>query len=203
MNTRPAYIGVTGGIGSGKSTVAGFLGERGGTVIDADAISRSLTAPGGAAIPAIRSAFGADAIDPLGALDRAAMRQRVFADPAARARLEELIHPLIWQEIDRLRHAARSASAAFVVFDVPLLVEMRRWRPMLDAVVVVDCSPDTQQARVLARNGMDAAQTQRIMDAQASRTQRLACADQVLLNEGISLAGLREGTGELLQTLRL
>lgn len=203
MNTRPAYIGVTGGIGSGKSTVAGFLGERGGTVIDADAISRSLTAPGGAAIPAIRSAFGADAIDPLGALDRATMRQRVFADPAARARLEGLIHPLIWQEIDRLRHAARSASAAFVVFDVPLLVEMRRWRPMLDAVVVVDCSPDTQQARVLARNGMDAAQTQRIMDAQASRTQRLACADRVLLNEGISLAGLREGTGELLQTLRL
>ena len=202
MNTRPAYIGVTGGIGSGKSTVAGFWGELGAVVIDADAISRSLTAPGGAAIPAIRSAFGADAID-LGALDRAAMRQRVFSDPAARARLEGLVHPLIWQEIDRLRHEALSAGARCVVFDVPLLVEMPRWRPMLDTVVVVDCSPSTQHARVLARNGMDAAQTQRIMDAQASRAHRLACADRVLLNEDISLAVLRERTAEVLHTLRL
>ncbi len=203
MNTRPAYIGVTGGIGSGKSTVAGFWGELGAVVIDADAISRSLTAPGGAAIPAIRSAFGADAIDPLGALDRAAMRQRVFSDPAARALLEGLVHPLIWQEIDRLRHEALSAGARCVVFDVPLLVEMPRWRPMLDTVVVVDCSPSTQHARVLARNGMDAAQTRRIMDAQASRAHRLACADRVLLNEDISLAVLRERTAEVLHTLRL
>ena len=203
MNTRPAYIGVTGGIGSGKSTVAGFWGELGAAIIDADAISRSLTAPGGAAIPAIRRAFGADAIDPLGALDRAAMRQRVFSDPAARTRLEGLVHPLIWQEIDRLRHEAQSAGARCVVFDVPLLVEMQRWRPMLDTVVVVDCSPSTQHARVLARNGMDAPQTQRIMDAQASRAHRLACADRVLLNEDISLAVLRERTAEVLHTLRL
>ncbi len=203
MNTRPAYIGVTGGIGSGKSTVAGFWGELGAAIIDADAISRSLTAPGGAAIPAIRRAFGADAIDPLGALDRAAMRQRVFSDPAARTRLEGLVHPLIWQEIDRLRHEAQSAGARCVVFDVPLLVEMPRWRPMLDTVVVVDCSPSTQHARVLARNGMDAPQTQRIMDAQASRAHRLACADRVLLNEDISLAVLRERTAEVLHTLRL
>jgi dephospho-CoA kinase len=131
------------------------------------------------------------------------MRTRVFSDPAARLRLESLVHPLIWQEIDRLRHTARSQAAAFLVFDVPLLVEMPRWRPMLDTVVVVDCSPTTQHERVLARNGMDAAQTQRIMDAQASRAQRLTCADLVLLNEGISLAQLRERAAEVLHTLRL
>ena len=203
MTTRPAYIGVAGGIGSGKSTVAGFLSALGGAVIDADAVSRSLTAPGGAAIPAIQAAFGPEAIDSLGGLDRAAMRTRVFSDPAARLRLESLVHPLIWQEIDRLRHDALSRAAAFLVFDVPLLVEIPRWRPMLDTVVVVDCSPGTQHARVLARNGMDAAQTQRIMDAQASRAQRLACADQVILNEGLSLEALRARTAEILHTLRL
>lgn len=203
MNPRPPCIGVTGGIGSGKSTVVGFLGALGGAVIDADAVSRSLTAPGGAAIPAIQVAFGPEALDSLGGLDRAAMRTRVFSDPAARLRLESLVHPLIWRELDRQQQAAMSKGAAFLVFDVPLLVEMPRWRPMLDTVVVVDCSSTTQHARVLARNGMDAAQTQRIMDAQASRAQRLACADQVLLNEGISLAELRERTGEILHTLRL
>ena len=203
MNPRPPCIGVTGGIGSGKTTVVGFLGALGGAVIDADAVSRSLTAPGGAAIPAIQAAFGPEALDSLGGLDRAAMRTRVFSDPAARLRLESLVHPLIWRELDRQQQAAMSKGAAFLVFDVPLLVEMPRWRPMLDTVVVVDCSPTTQHARVLARNGMDAAQTQRIMDAQASRAQRLACADQVLLNEGISLAELRERTGEILHTLRL
>ena len=203
MNPRPPCIGVTGGIGSGKTTVVGFLGALGGAVIDADAVSRSLTAPGGAAIPAIQAAFGPEALDSLGGLDRAAMRTRVFSDPAARLRLESLVHPLIWRELDRQQQAAMSKGAAFLVFDVPLLVEMRRWRPMLDTIVVVDCSPTTQHARVLARNGMDAAQTQRIMDAQASRAQRLACADRVLLNEGISLAELRERTGEILHTLRL
>lgn len=203
MNPRPPCIGVTGGIGSGKSTVVGFLGALGGAVIDADAVSRSLTAPEGAAIPAIQAAFGPEALDSLGGLDRAAMRTRVFSDPAARLRLESLVHPLIWRELDRQQQAAMSKGAAFLVFDVPLLVEMPRWRPMLDTVVVVDCSSTTQHARVLARNGMDAAQTQRIMDAQASRAQRLACADQVLLNEGISLAELRERTGEILHTLRL
>ena len=203
MNPRPPSVGVTGGIGSGKSTVVGFLGALGGAVIDADAVSRSLTAPGGAAIPAIRAAFGPEALDSLGGMDRAAMRTRVFSDPAARLRLESLVHPLIWQEIDRQRQAALSEGPAFLVFDVPLLVEMRRWRPMLDTIVVVDCSPATQHERVLARNGMDAVQTQRIMDAQASRAQRLACADLVLLNEGISLTQLRERTAEVLHTLRL
>ena len=203
MNPRPPCIGVTGGIGSGKTTVVGFLGALGGAVIDADAVSRSLTAPGGAAIPAIQAAFGPGALDSLGGLDRAAMRTRVFSDPAARLRLESLVHPLIWRELDRQRQAALSEGPAFLVFDVPLLVEMRRWRPMLDTIVVVDCSPSTQHARVLARSGMDAEQTQRIMDAQATRAQRLACADQVLLNEGLSLEALQVRTTEILHTLRL
>jgi dephospho-CoA kinase len=203
VNTRRACIGVTGGIGSGKSTVAGFLGALGSAVIDADAVSRGLTAPGGAAIPAIRAAFGPEALDALGGLDRAAMRTRVFSEPAARLQLEALVHPLIWQELDRQRQAALRGEPAFLVFDVPLQVEMQRWRPMLDTIVVVDCSPTTQHARVLARSGLDAAQTQRIIDAQATRAQRLACADQVLLNEGLSLAALRERTAEILHTLRL
>lgn len=203
MNLRPRYVGVTGGIGSGKSTVAGFLGALGGIVIDADAISRSLSAPGGGAIPAIQAAFGHDAIDAEGGLDRAAMRRRVFSDPSTRQRLEALMHPLIWQEIDRNQKAATLEGAAFIVFDVPLLVEMPRWRPMLDTVVVVDCSPNTQRARVLARNGMDAAQTQSIMDAQASRAQRMACADQIIFNEDISLTVLRDQVADILHALRL
>lgn len=203
MSTRPRRIGITGGIGSGKSTVAGFLEEQAGVLIDADAASRRLTAPGGAAMVAVAQAFGPAMVDAQGGLDRAAMRHLVFTDAGARQRLEAIMHPLIWQEIDRLQSAALQAGAAFLVFDVPLLVEMRRWRPMLDTVVVVDCSPATQQQRVLARNGMDAVQTQRIMDAQASRAQRLACADHVLLNEGLDLEALRAQVQLLGKTLRL
>lgn len=203
MNTRPRSIGVTGGIGSGKSTVAGFLADGGGVLIDADAASRKLTSPGGAAMAAIAEVFGAAMVDAQGGLDRAAMRNLVFSDPSARLRLETIVHPLIWQEIDRLQLAAQQSGAALLIFDVPLLVEMRRWRPMLDAVLVVDCSPTTQHQRVRERNGMDAAQTQRIMDAQASRAQRLACADHVLVNEGLTLAALRAQVHRFLQTLRL
>lgn len=203
MRTRPRSIGVTGGIGSGKSTVAGFLGETGGAVIDADATSRRLTAPGGAAMAAIAEVFGTGMVDAHGGLDRAAMRNLVFSDPGARQRLEAIVHPLIWQEIDRLQLAAQHSGVALLIFDVPLLVEMRRWRPMLDAVLVVDCSPATQHQRVLARSGMDATQTQRIMDAQASRAQRLACADHVLVNEGLTLTALRAQVHGFAQTLRL
>jgi dephospho-CoA kinase len=203
VSTRPRSVGVTGGIGSGKSTVAGFLQERGGVLIDADATSRRLTAPAGAAMAAIGAAFGPAMVDAQGGLDRAAMRQLVFDEPKARQRLEAIVHPLIWQEIDRLQQAAHRTGASLLIFDVPLLVEMRRWRPMLDTVLVVDCSPATQHHRVLARSGMDAAQTQRIMDAQASRAQRLACADHVLLNEGLTLAALRVQAHQFLQTLRL
>ncbi|NBX05187.1 MAG: dephospho-CoA kinase [Betaproteobacteria bacterium] len=203
MNTRPRSIGVTGGIGSGKSTVAGFLADGGGVLIDADAASRKLTSPGGAAMAAIAEVFGAAMVDAQGGLDRAAMRNLVFSDPSARLRLETIVHPLIWQEIDRLQLAAQQSGAALLIFDVPLLVEMRRWRPMLDAVLVVDCSPTTQHQRVRERSGMDAAQTQRIMDAQASRAQRLACADHVLVNEGLTLAALRAQVHGFLQTLRL
>ncbi len=203
VNCRPYSIGVTGGIGSGKSTVAGFLAECGATAIDADALSRELTSPGGRAIPAIEAAFGAAMVDSRGGLDRAAMRQLVFADACARLRLESLVHPLIWEEIDRRRDAARAAGVRVLVFDVPLLVEMPRWRPMLDTVLVVDCSPASQRNRVMARNGMDAAEVQRIMDAQAPRAQRLACADHVMFNEGIGLAELRRQTEQFLGALRI
>jgi dephospho-CoA kinase len=203
VNTRPRSIGVTGGIGSGKSTVAGFLADGGGVLIDADAASRRLTSPGGAAMAAIAEVFGAAMVDAQGGLDRVAMRNLVFSDPAARQRLEAIVHPLIWREIDRLQLAGQQSGAALLIFDVPLLVEMRRWRPMLDAVLVVDCSPATQHQRVLARSGMDAAQTQRVMDAQASRAQRLACADHVLVNEGLTLAALRAQVHGFLKTLRL
>ncbi len=203
MSTLPRSIGVTGGIGSGKSTVAGFLGEKGGVLIDADAASRKLTSPGGAAMAAIAEVFGAAMVDAQGGLDRAAMRNLVFSNPSARQRLEAIVHPLIWQEIDRLQRAAQHSGAALLIFDVPLLVEMRRWRPTLDAVLVVDCSPATQHQRVLARSGMDATQTQRIMDAQASRAQRLACADHVLVNEGLTLAALRTQVHGFVQALRL
>ena len=152
---------------------------------------------------AIGAAFGPAMVDAQGGLDRAAMRQLVFDEPKARQRLEAIVHPLIWQEIDRLQQAAHRTGASLLIFDVPLLVEMRRWRPMLDTVLVVDCSPATQHHRVLGRSGMDAAQTQRIMDAQASRAQRLACADHVLLNEGLTLAALRVQAHQFLQTLRL
>ena len=203
MSSAPHSIGVTGGIGSGKSTVAGFLGNCGATVIDADALSRELTSPGGRAIPAIEAAFGRAMIDTQGGLDRAAMRQLVFADACARLRLESLVHPLIWQEIDRRRDSARAAGVRLLVFDVPLLVEMQRWRPLLDTVLVVDCSPATQRSRVMARNGMDAAEVQRIMDAQAARGLRLACADHVLFNEGICLSELRRQSEQFLGALRI
>ena len=196
-------MGVTGGIGSGKSTVAGFMGECGATVVDADALSRELTSPGGRAIPAIEAAFGREMIDSQGGLDRAAMRQLVFTDAGARLRLESLVHPLIWQEIDRRRDAARGAGVRLLVFDVPLLVEMPRWRPLLDTVLVVDCSPATQRSRVMARNGMDASEVQRIMDAQAARGLRLACADHVLSNEGICLSELRRQSEQFLGALRI
>ena len=200
---RARSVGVTGGIGSGKSTVAAFLCQGDAVCIDADAVSRGLTAPGGAAMAAIARAFGANMVDARGGLDRAAMRQLVFSDTAARQRLEAIVHPLIWQETERLALAARGRGAGLLIFDVPLLVEMRRWRTLLDTVVVVDCSPATQCQRVLARSGIEPAQTQRIIDAQASRASRLACADHVLLNEGLDLDGLQEQTQGLAEALRL
>ena len=200
--TRIFRLGLTGGIGSGKSTVASMLAECGAAIIDSDAISRATTAAGGVALPAIAAEFGSQMIGADGALDRAVMRALVFADPSARQRLEAIIHPLVGQETERQADAA-AAQGKPLVFDVPLLVESgARWRSKVDRVLVVDCPPATQIARVIARSGLTREEVQRIIDAQATRAARLAAADIVIHNgEGVSLTVLRENVQVLASTM--
>jgi dephospho-CoA kinase len=184
-------IGLTGGIGSGKSTVAGVLRELGAWIVDTDAIAHRLTAPGGRAIPVIAQTFGTDVIAADGAMDRARMRERVFADPALRRTLEGILHPMIAE--DTARDAAAAPPDAKIVFDVPLLVEAgRRWRDQVDRILVVDCPVETQIARVMQRNGWTEAAVRRIIEQQATRAQRHAVADAVILNDGLTLAQLAE-----------
>jgi dephospho-CoA kinase len=185
-------IGLTGGIGSGKSTVAGMLAERGAAIIDADAISRATTAAGGAAMAAVREQFGPEFVAADGSLDRARMRECVFKDPTARQRLEAIVHPLVALETERQASAAQAAGKRCLVFDVPLLAESKRWQGRVDKVLVVDCSPETQVQRVVARSGLSPDEVWRIIAAQSSRDQRLAIADWVIVNDGLSLQGLRE-----------
>lgn len=184
-------LGVTGGIGSGKSTLAGMLAQRGAAWIDADRIARGVTAPGGAAIPAIRQAFGDALIDASGALDRARMRALVFAQPAARQQLEAIVHPLVGQQTAAQAAAAAAQGVRLAVFDIPLLAESGRWPARLDAVAVVDCTPETQLQRTMARSGLDRATVQGIMASQASRAQRRAVADIVVCNDVPSLQELQ------------
>ena len=185
-------VGLTGGIGSGKSTVLQMLAELGAAVIDADAISRKTTAPGGAAIAAIAQHFGSNFITAEGALDRNRMRELAYADPRARKRLEDIIHPLVSLECARQVQAALANGVPCIVFDIPLLVESGRWRAQVDRVLVVDCSPETQVQRVITRSGLDAQAIHAIMAAQAPRATRLAAADVVICNDGISLDQLRD-----------
>jgi dephospho-CoA kinase len=185
-------VGLTGGIGSGKSTVLQMLAELGAAAIDADAISRATTAAGGAAIGAIAQRFGPDFIGPDGALDRARMREHAYADPDARKQLEDIIHPLVGRESARQVQAALDASVPCIVFDIPLLVESGRWRPQVDRVLVIDCSPETQVERVVARSGLEPKAVRAIMAAQAPRGLRLAAADIVICNDGLSLGQLRD-----------
>lgn len=173
-------IGLTGGIGSGKSTVAQLLIARQATVIDADALSRALTQPGGQAMPAIAAAFGSDAVQSDGAMNRAYMRQRVFEDAQMRHRLEQILHPLIGQA---MQSAAQAATGRYLVFDIPLLVEsLARYRPIMDRICVVDCEETEQIARVQARSGLSVQTVREIMNTQATRRQRLAAADDVIFN---------------------
>lgn len=190
-------IGLTGGIGSGKSTVAAMLADLGAAVIDADALSRSLTAAGGRAIDAIRTRFGPDMVGADGAMDRQAMRQRVFSDPQARQQLEAILHPLVGQLGREQAQAAVQAGQRCLVHDVPLLVESgARWRSQVDRVLVVDCDNATQRERVVARSGLTVAEVDRIIAQQATRLQRLACADLVIFNQGLSLEALRQQVRE-------
>lgn len=172
-------VGLTGGIGSGKSTVADLFVARGAALVDTDAIAHQLTGPQGAAMPALRAAFGDGIATADGRLDRAAMRRLVFADPAARARLEGILHPLIRAESDA---RCRAAATPYVVLAVPLLVESGSYRQRCDRILVVDCPETTQVARVMARSGLSADEVAAIMAAQASRRDRLAIADDVVVN---------------------
>ncbi len=181
-------IGLTGGIGSGKSTVAGLLVEAGASLIDTDAIARQLTQAGGAAMPAIAAEFGPGLLDAAGALDRAAMRALAFGDIGARKRLEAILHPLIGQLCDS---QAAAAQSALIVFDVPLLVESGRWRQRVDRVLLVDCSETTQIERVMQRSAWTQSAVEAVLAQQASRPQRRAAADAVIHNEGLSLQALR------------
>ena len=181
------HLGLTGGIGSGKSTVAEVLTRLGAFVIDADALSRATTAIGGAALPAIAATFGEDMITSQGALNRDRMRERIFSDPAAKQQLEAIIHPLVGHQIQQAALNAEQSGAICIVYDIPLLVESGHWRSKLDKILVVDCSKATQKSRVVLRSGLTLEQIEKIMASQASRTERLQAADYVIYNDGISL----------------
>lgn len=173
-------IGLTGGIGSGKTTVADMFGARGVTVIDADLIAHQITAPGGIAMPLIESAFGPEFVTADGAMDRVKMRARVFADPAAKAQLEAITHPLIRAESERQRSEALSAYHIVVV---PLLIEAGERASKVDRILVVDCPVETQIERVIRRNGFEREQVLAIIARQAMREARLAAADDVVVND--------------------
>lgn len=180
-------IGLTGGIGSGKSTVAQCLVACGAHLVDTDAIARALTQPGGLAIPALSAAFGRAALAPDGSLDRLHMRQRVFADAAVRGQIEAILHPLIGQQA---QHLAAQAGGRPVVFDVPLLAESPHWRQRVTRVLVVDCDETTQAERVSRRPGWTEAAARAVMAQQAPREARRAVADAIIHNDGISLEEL-------------
>jgi dephospho-CoA kinase len=173
-------IGLTGGIGCGKTTVANMFAALGATIVDTDLIAHSMTVPGGPAMPEIRAAFGAAYVAADGSLDRAAMRALVFSDPTAKQRLEAILHPLI-------RAAAEAEGAAatgpYVIYVVPLLIESGNWRERVARVLAIDCPEELQIARVMARNGLQESQVKAIMATQVSRQQRLAAADHVITND--------------------
>jgi len=185
------HIGLTGGIGSGKSTVAQLLMGLGAYLVDLDAISRGLTVPNGAAMPAIAETFGEHVLADDGSLHREHMRDLAFADSTALQRLEAILHPLIGQHA--MAEAAQAKLDQRVVFDVPLLVEnLPRWQPLMDRIVVVDCLPETQIARVMRRSGWSREAVEQVLAKQAQREQRLAVADHVLHNDGIDIKALEQ-----------
>jgi dephospho-CoA kinase len=184
---RRLRIGLTGGIGSGKSTVSALLAELGAAVVDTDLIARRLSGPGGAAIPDIAAAFGVQVITADGALDRERMRALVFSDLTARLRLESILHPLISAEAER---QGADTTAPATVFDVPLLVESRRWPALVDVVWVVDCEESIQRMRVMARSGWSQPTVERVISQQVTRPARRAHADAVIYNGDVELRDL-------------
>ena len=181
MTGRPPVIGLTGGVGSGKSAAADRFADRGAAVVDSDLIAHQLTAAGGAAIEPIRQAFGNEVITAEGALDRGIMRALAFEQPEARKRLEAILHPMIRAESER---QCQTANAPYVMLVVPLLIESGVFRERCQRIVVVDCPESVQVERVKARSGLSDAQVRAIMDAQISRHDRLAAADDIIDNSG-------------------
>lgn len=189
-------IGLTGGIGCGKTTVANMFAALGASVVDTDLIAHSMTVPGGPAMPAIRAEFGERYLTPEGALDRAAMRALVFSDPGAKLRLEAILHPLIRAAADA---EAAAADGAYVIYVVPLLIESGNWRNRVARVLAIDCPESLQISRVMARNGLQEAQVKAIMATQVSRQDRLAAADDVVTNDD-GIAALTPQVDALHQT---
>lgn len=196
-------LGLTGGIGSGKSTVAQILSESGAMLIDADAISRATTQPRGAAMADIAAQFGNELVTEQGALNRDAMRQLVFTNPLARLQLEAIIHPLVARESECLGEQALLSGCRLLVFDIPLLVESRRWRQLLNRVLVVDCDEASQIRRVVLRSNWTRESVEKVMAQQATRSQRRAAADMVIFNQGITLAALAEQVRQVVQRITL
>jgi dephospho-CoA kinase len=177
-------IGLTGGIGSGKTAVSSLLAEFGAGVIDTDLISHQITAPGGKAISLIATAFGDDFINPEGALNRAKMRTLVFKDTGARQILEQITHPLIQQETVKQAFELAKSKVPYLVFVVPLLIESGTWLKLIDYLVVVDCPEETQIKRVMHRNNMSRPEVENILKAQTNRNTRLAAANAIIENQG-------------------
>ena len=196
-------LGLTGGIGSGKSTVGQMLAALGATLLDADQMARTVTGPNGAAMAAIANTFGAELVDETGALDRDRMRALVFARPAARQQLEAIVHPLVAQLSQAQAQSAVEDGQRLLVFDIPLLVETGQRLPEMQAVLVVDCREQTQIDRVMARNALSRETIENILAAQATRQARRAAADAVLYNDGLSLHDLKAQVAALAQRFGL
>jgi dephospho-CoA kinase len=197
-------VGLTGGIGSGKSEVANFLGKLGAAIIDTDAISHQITASSGLAIPAIRQQFGEQMITPDGSLDRHQMRTLIFDNPSSKLALENITHPLIRKITEDQASAAMQQNPPYIVFVVPLLIESGNWLGQtpkkIDYVVVVDSTEDQQLSRVQSRSNMDPLSIQKIIATQAKREERLAAADYIIKNDG-SLPELEKKTAQLHESL--
>ena len=200
---RQHRIGLTGGIGSGKSTVARMLVDCGAVLIDTDAISRELTAPGGGAVALIASQFGPQVMTSDGSMNRDVMRQLVFNDASAKRLLEAIIHPLISLEVERQAAQAKHNNSICTVYDVPLLVESSRWRQQLDLILVIDCSEAMQISRVVTRNGWTPDAVQKVIAVQADRATRRAAADACICNEDLSIQALNSLVRQLSQRFGL
>ena len=193
MRGRASRIGLTGGIGSGKSTFGALLQKRGAALVDSDQIARQVTGPGGAAIAAIVQRFGPEFVDDTGALDRGRMRELAYSAPDARTALEAIVHPLVSLHSSQQAQAAEDAGTRVIVFDVPLLVESGRWAQRLDAVIVIDCPPAVQIQRVMSRSGLNRSTVEAILAAQSPRNIRRASADIVVHNgDNCTLADLQK-----------